>query len=775
MKITTKQNTKANCLSSVLFITLISTLLVEAFSDESCGVNPNTGAGSCKGNLINEDTLQESEVFSSFNSNKNNEVLDENAQQASDSSQPTIKYRELFAQQGDEIEKYRNSFESGSNYTDYFDFTIDNGELSSLNKPRASLYPPMKWKNNNQGNYLHFLKVAYEKRLPVMFTTDGFVEGLTKSYHRMTKIFMEEVFIHFIRKFSDGMITFIRNNKDSGEYKSVRFHLDSVQTYYSLISSFCTKGMEEYSSDKDIEAEFKKWKSTVDSYTSNAEIYFMGKKKRVNYNIVLPRGYWRNTQRLSNIWQAISFMQVHRFGIEEDVKQLWMMGKLIHDAGLYNQFLQLSQMIKYFIGQDSILPSIVDIVKYGMEEGIVEYTLTKENINTIQEICKKKRNKLRPVILEQMIMWSKESYEAISVDREKTANLISPAYSIVDWIINKVTDLREEADRRIISYYEINQAITQNRIKNNIIKNRMKGVKTNAQELYIELRDKVDYSQAFEAVDKIMNNTYVLEKDSWKENTLNHFYYLMYKANIMRNDTYEEMFRLKEIKTKNYNLGVSGAAVFNNQIKIFSRYMKSKVVEGGIPELYIEPNIEFYDEALDFINILERNFHIFTEAVENSMKVNFRFVRTRLSKTIDDIRYAIKLIKSGIKAQDESSMTESLQKELRELIYAEEISETWDGWFTRLYDIDNQMGLFNYEAYASFVHTVPADSKKGFPGISLFIYNKFNNIGICRVKDEQEKVEKLMLWSGSNFGEMYFTMDKNIDFEGVKNKIISRT
>mmetsp|Transcript_11619 Transcript_11619/g.11949 ORF Transcript_11619/g.11949 Transcript_11619/m.11949 type:complete len:770 (+) Transcript_11619:1-2310(+) len=755
---------------------LITIFLSFVYSEESCSVDKSTGVGSCAANQAQDPYVQipkEEEFFSPLDEVRSSITAEE-------TEKLDITYRELFDKHGDEVEKLKKGFEAGSNYTDYYDFSIDKDELDSLVEPRSSLYPPKKFEANNQGNYLHFYKTAFEQKLPVVFTTDAFLEGFTKTYHRMTKIFFEEVLIHYIRKFSDSMVAFIRKNKDTEAFKSVRFNLDSVQAFYSIVSSLVTKGMEEFTPDKDIEAEFNRWKKIVESYNTDGEIFFLGKKKRVNYNLVYARGYWRNSQRLSNIWSSLAFLMAHRFHIESDIKGVWIMGKLVHDAGMSEHFRSLSLMVKYFIGQDSILMSVVEIAKIGIEEGnLKDYLLSDKDIKYLIEIGKTKKNKLSLTFLDQMIMWSKEQLEQISVEREKTTHFLNPEYSIVDWLVNKFTDYREDHDRRIVSYYEINQAVTLNKVYKNLIKNRMKGIKTTRSEVVIELRDKVDYNETLAAVDTVMNNAFAIEEDGWRANTMNHFYMLLQRANKQSNDTLatDKIYSSKEFQKKNYHLGASAATVFKNQFKVHSRYMKSKITEGEIPEVWVESNVELYQEVLVFLNRLELNMHLFTETVENSMKVNFRFVRNRLSRNIQDLRYAANLCKNASIAQDEMTITKDMKHELTQLLYPEEISETWEGWFARLYDLDNQISLFNFESYASLIHQVGKDEKKGFPGLTHFIFNKFNHIGICLIKDKQEDKEKLMLWTGSNFGEQYFKLDNNLhnNFENMKKKIMDRS
>lgn len=760
-------------------------VIIQIYSDCNAGGPGSPGGCSFNGGGSNEgktninDNLYKPNSDEPNNENEDDDV-DKEVKELKDKISK-IKYRDLFDKKGDEVKRYKESFEPGQNFTDFYDFSVDDEEVQSLFEARASIYPEQKFLLTNQGNFLHFYKVAYEKRLPVFFTADGYLEGFTKTYTKIMKIFYEEVFIHYLRRFSDNMLHFIRKNKDQPEFKSIRFSLDAIQTFYSILSSLMTKGVEEFVPEKDIELEFKKWKKTVDAY-GDAEIYFLGKKKRINYSMLYPRGFWRSSQRLSNMWSGLQFLTLHKLNIDEDIKIVWIMGKLVYDAGLYNQYKSLNNFVKYFIGQDAIIPSLVDIAKIAIEEkGIKDFTINDGEIKILRDICKDKRLKLSILMLDQVVLWSKEQLEALKKERERTTYFFNQQYSVIDWMINKYLDFTDdkEKERRIVSIYEITQGLTLNNIYNKLIKNRMQGVKTNRNEIIVELRDNLNFTESLLAMNTVMNNTYTIEQDGWRDNIANHIHFAVKIMNEAKPKTYyDNIYRSKDIRVKSFSAGVTVPLNLKGQIKVNTKYISSKIVEGGIPDVLVESNEKFYSEMLVLLSRLELNLHILTEDVENAMKVNFRYVRNRMSNYIEDIRFATNLLKNASIAQDTGKMTEELKEELKKMIYAEEVSDSWDGWLTRLYDIDNQSQLFNFENQAQLINVSPrVDKHKDFPGLYHYIYNKFNHIGICLVKDSTENNEKLMIWTGSNFGEMYLPIDNgfNKDIEMIKNKVLNRS
>ena len=682
-----------------------------------------------------------------------------------------IKYRDLFERKGDELEKYKASFEKDSNYTDYYDFSLDDEEVESLVEHKISFYPTAKFLNTNQGNYLHFLKVAYEKKLPVYFTTDIFIEGLTKSVNRMKKLFFEEVLIHYIKKFADSLTSFIANNKDKPKYKSIRFTLDSVQTYYSILSYLISNKIEAFSPRKDIEAEFNRWKKIVESYSLN-EIFFMGKKKKVDYSYLTASGYWKTTQRLNNIWQATAFLTVHKFHVEEDIKGIWIMGKLVDDAELGDHFNKMSDMLTYFKGQNSILLNVVQISRLGAKKGFEDYVLSTEQFSQLSEIAKTERQKLSLKVLDQMILWSKDQVEAMKQKRELHTHFLNEDYTVIEWVINKVTDYREKSLRNIVSFMEVNQIITENRYRYPTIKSRMRGVKRTVYDRVMKLRDHMNFTEYLEAAENVISKSIVIEQEGWRENLNNHFY-LLYNTANKNYTSRDKLYQSPVFKEKNYNLAPSNLVSLSQDIKVMSRYMGYTTVEGGIPEIWFESNMGFYDEVNVFLSRFEYLLGDFINHTEESMRVNFKYVRNRLSKSFEDLKYANNLIRRAIELQESNRLNEEVKTELREILFVEDISETWDGWLARLYDTDSQMTLFNFECYSMFINHSVENEKEGFNGANHFIYNKFNEIGVVIVKDKQENSDKLMLFSTSNWGESYNRVD-DTQFNNIKEMVTQR-
>ena len=86
-----------------------------------------------------------------------------------------------------------------SNETEFYDFNLDDEELDSIKKARFTIYTPKKFQFNYQGNFLHFYKIAYEKKLPVYFTVDSMLYALNENINKLNLIYYEEILIFYLR------------------------------------------------------------------------------------------------------------------------------------------------------------------------------------------------------------------------------------------------------------------------------------------------------------------------------------------------------------------------------------------------------------------------------------------------------------------------------------------------------------------------------------------------------------------------------------------------
>ena len=61
---------------------------------------------------------------------------------------------------------------SNYNSSNYFDLSVNENILKYISENGVIPYPHQRFKEKQQGNFLHFMHLAYQKNLPVYFTID---------------------------------------------------------------------------------------------------------------------------------------------------------------------------------------------------------------------------------------------------------------------------------------------------------------------------------------------------------------------------------------------------------------------------------------------------------------------------------------------------------------------------------------------------------------------------------------------------------------------------
>ena len=108
------------------------TVIIQIYSDCNAGGPGSPGGCSFNGGGSNEgktninDNLYKPNSNEPINENEDDEVNKEEIELKDKISK--IKYRDLFDKKGDEIKRYKESFEPGQNFTDFYDFksTVNN-------------------------------------------------------------------------------------------------------------------------------------------------------------------------------------------------------------------------------------------------------------------------------------------------------------------------------------------------------------------------------------------------------------------------------------------------------------------------------------------------------------------------------------------------------------------------------------------------------------------------------------------------------------------------
>ena len=102
------------------------------------------------------------------------------------------------------------------NTTKYFDFSLNKKILSFIRFNEALPYPNKRFKDKQQGNFLHFMHLAYEKNLPVYFSLDQMIYPYIEITKQLNYDIVEFAFFPIYKTFLNNLINFgMKHNYDN--------------------------------------------------------------------------------------------------------------------------------------------------------------------------------------------------------------------------------------------------------------------------------------------------------------------------------------------------------------------------------------------------------------------------------------------------------------------------------------------------------------------------------------------------------------------------------
>lgn len=790
-------------LISILIIVLTSSVICQ---EETCSRDPNnTNQKSCGDEKypeleINDENKPSDAAPESDQENSKNEKIniEDNLQSKSDyytskkkqfkkpQTKPIEfpekhKYEELFIKKGHERQEYLDSFVKDSNYTDYYDFSVDDEELDFIKKQRIAVFPPKKFQHNNQGNFLHFYKVAYEKGLPVMFSTDSMLHSVNENTNRVVVSFLENVFIFALKKFFENLVHHCEQLKENPDLIKHKMPISSVQIYYAVAIRYLQDGLASpYEAPSDIQPYVLGVSALGKKYTTN-NIGVLMKNRKINTASLRPTGFWKRSRKLANIWATLKFYNLIKLDLRSDLKAIYLLGKIIVESGNKSYYYQLREMIQYLIGEEHTTPDFVQVYELGKElfkdENNVIYYLDDDQIHNLNSLIVKKVNSKTEYVndlrfLSDYLFYSQESFDRFRSDKEDTSFLFNKGQSLEDWVLNKLIEVKQEGPRLIASSFELIDAMHHAGTYRPLVFNRYKGQKTfGEREQFMKFRDAIDIQENFEKAKYSIKRSMENEPQNWRKNLQFHNHYLLYKLTRRIKHSQDSIYKGGIFKESSFYTAWGAYVHFKRQIQLMTVKLPAlppKVSDPslmGIPEVVIEPHLEFYKELENYWNSFKGKINQFVNQGEYMMEINYKDIKAEINHSFDPMTHAIQFLIKAIKLQETGQMTNEFRNSLKNLIYYDEHMK-WTGWYANLFDnMAHPEDIFNYDIWINNSGVFPAAKSFEFEGASLFNIMRMPNLGIITLEDQYEKTKKIMLFAKYNVKEVLLpiTMEPNVE------------
>ena len=665
---------------------------------------------------------------------------------------------------------------SNYNSTQYFDLSINENILKYISQNGVIPYPHQRFREKQQGNFLHFMHLAYEKNLPVYFTIDQIIYPYIEITKQINFDIIEYVFYPVYQAFINKIIDYgIKTNYSKG-----------VVLYFSLSQKFLE--------DEDIYKKISKKNRNISNMDSaeltnsklcdlifneiferddtdeNDYIYnftLLGHKRTLNkFNFLkikkIPKrkneGNMGNiiSQRISN---SLRFFQEFTFDGSKELFNIYLIGKIIVESGQENKYKKVKQFIKYFYNEEEDKMNPVEIYHF-INDNYKNVTNDEKSMNKLYNEIKEKLKKEKIYKFLKYVNFLDEEQKRIYYEeKEKEVNLFSYSLSIEDWVNNKMINM--EKGRLYPSIVEYIDIVYDGKIARNTLLSRF-NAKEVSDRIYL-YRDGINMTEDLDHAKEFVEQSLNEEKDNWINSYENSFNYLLYIIGHSAN----ENDRNELIKSFNTILG--SYIHFKKEILLIQQYTNiTYAKEGFIPEIHFENNTRFYIEIkLVTQKYREQIFDIINELEDNNLKKRMKGIANSKLKVLFEAYDNILKILNNADEKDRQNI-------INDAFYYDRKSRQYQGWYVELYKNDYGKTVYDLDIYATNFYISTPIRQINFGGVVVYETMTYPEYGLTAINDVDKNKKKIYLFSTYNGNEYPRHYSEKIDFKGLQESIISR-
>ena len=656
---------------------------------------------------------------------------------------------------------------SNYNSSQYFDLSVNKNILNYIRYIEAIPYPHPRFKDKQQGNFLHFMHLAYEKNLPLYFGLDQiiypYIEITKQLNFDIVEFAFHPVYLTFFNKLinygiknnynNDIILYFIIGSKFMYENKEIENNIEINQNNFELLKNnfkICEKFQNDIFSNNENDTNYM------------AEIDILGKKRAFNkLNFIkINTGFKKGNIISQQITNSLRFFQELIFDASDELYNVYLIGKLIVESGQVKIYKKIKEFIRYIFNEEQDNFNPVELYNY-INENFPSLNKTKKEINSLYDKIKQKiRKKKYFDFLNYIDFVDEQQKEAYFEENNKLINLFSYSTSIEDWVNNKMVNYQK--GRVFPSILEFMDIAFDGRMGRNTLFDRFDKKVNNTFFLY---RDGIDMKKELVKAKILIEKSYKEEKDKWLNSYEYSFFYLLHIiGNAPKNNDRNGLI-------KSFNTIIGSYVHFKKDILLIEQYSNVTQSENGnIPDVYFENNTLFYTEIKEITKKYKEHIIDFAEVLENEKLKNK--VNEVVNFKVNELLKAYDNILTILTNNDKNKKDDIIDK----MFYYNRRQQTYAGWYVDLYKNNNFEIVFNLDIYAyNYFIAYPIQEMK-FEGAIVYEAMNYPEIGIMAIKENEQEYskKKLYLFStymGTEYPRNFVT---KVNFKGLQESIYSR-
>ena len=647
-----------------------------------------------------------------------------------------------------------------------FDFKLNEKVIDYIKKNTMITYPKKLFRGSPQGNFLHFIHLIYNKKLPLYFSFDQILYPYIELTQEITQNILDkgiyDIFYNFLKKILD----YINKNKNID---------DDLLIYFSIGFKLLDPN---YKNEKDeivsniINNILNKDKLNISNYYNFTLFGYERNINKINFIKINPLfGSNINSQRL---FHCITFFQNFIFNIRNELYIIYKIGELINNTGQKNIFEEIKKYFKYIFNEEENIKNPLEIYEY-INENFPHRNKTKDDIN-FNLYYKIKDDIIKNRTFDFMSKFEfgneRDEIEFNNQIRSKIS-LFSYSYNIKDWINYKLLDINKR--RLYPSFYEYITLVHNGNKMKKIIFNRYNYTKNkNKTKEYnmLKFRDGINMEKEFNEIKDSLNHSMINDRDIWENSYENSFNYLL---NIIghSNDNNENINN-SWIESKIYNTLIGSYIHFKKDILIFEQgTIIQEGDNGALIDVYFEDNTEFYQE-LNKITLIFKNYsmNIINQIQNQTLKSELeKITLIKLNRLFTSYENILNIIKYKNDINKEKERKNLINK----FFYYNKEKKAYEGWYVDLYKIKNDTEINYYlNIYAYNYHVSQPIKELKFNGAIVFGAMNYPEFGVIGIKDKINKTMKLYITSFYSGNEYPHALTDEIDFKSLKRLIVNR-
>lgn len=647
-----------------------------------------------------------------------------------------------------------------------FDFKLNEKVIDYIKKNTMITYPKKLFRGSPQGNFLHFIHLIYNKKLPLYFSFDQILYPYIELTQEITQNILDkgiyDIFYNFLKKILD----YINKNKNID---------DDLLIYFSIGFKLLDPN---YKNEKDeivsniINNILNKDKLNISNYYNFTLFGYERNINKINFIKINPLfGSNINSQRL---FHCITFFQNFIFNIRNELYIIYKIGELINNTGQKNIFEEIKKYFKYIFNEEENIKNPLEIYEY-INENFPHRNKTKDDIN-FNLYYKIKDDIIKNRTFDFMSKFEfgneRDEIEFNNQIRSKIS-LFSYSYNIKDWINYKLLDINKR--RLYPSFYEYITLVHNGNKMKKIIFNRYNYTKNkNKTKEYnmLKFRDGIDMEKEFNEIKDSLNHSMINDRDIWENSYENSFNYLL---NIIghSNDNNENINN-SWIESKIYNTLIGSYIHFKKDILIFEQgTIIQEGDNGALIDVFFEDNTEFYQE-LNKITLIFKNYsmNIINQIQNQTLKSELeKITLIKLNRLFTSYENILNIIKYKNDINKEKERKNLINK----FFYYNKEKKAYEGWYVDLYKIKNDTEINYYlNIYAYNYHVSQPIKELKFNGAIVFGAMNYPEFGVIGIKDKINKTMKLYITSFYSGNEYPHALTDEIDFKSLKRLIVNR-